>query len=454
MKPEELDILIERHLGGDLDVAEQKLLAEALEEDWAIERFVDRMTLAADLHQRASIGIYPSRSVASASTRSSSSRLWQLALVAFSVAATLLVAFVFRKSSAPQPIAVLVSSDHASWEGSLPTVPGSELHQGFLELRTGVATIRFRSGAEMILEAPAHLVLESPMKASLLNGAATVEVPDSAKGFIVQTPEGEVVDLGTAFAVSVDPEKQSSLFEVLSGEIEIRPNDHTATKRLTETEVATLDASGVSRQLDLLEMQRSPDLAEPTVRLKTNGRELTIIRDAQYRNSLEPDVMMVKTSQVSAHFDRRAFFGFDLSQVDLDGGEGFPDAKIILNLAPSRHGTATLLPETSLFSIYGVTMNNAERVFALKDPQWGDIPDTTKAELIDSFQVSRGQQTGVVEIASQSLVNFLNDHQNEIACFLVVRESGEKGQQGLVHAFANSLHAEISGPSLEITLVR
>lgn len=67
--------------------------------------------------------------------------------------------------------------DDASWESSLPTEPGSELTGGYLKLTSGIATVRFLSGAESILEAPANLVLKTPMYAMLTSGAARVEVP-------------------------------------------------------------------------------------------------------------------------------------------------------------------------------------------------------------------------------------------------------------------------------------
>ncbi|MEM1296067.1 MAG: iron dicitrate transport regulator FecR, partial [Verrucomicrobiota bacterium] len=55
----------------------------------------------------------------------------------------------------PEIIAELVSAEDAFWESSLPTEPGSKLTKGYFKLKEGIATIRFRSGAEMMVEAPA-----------------------------------------------------------------------------------------------------------------------------------------------------------------------------------------------------------------------------------------------------------------------------------------------------------
>ena len=82
-------------------------------------------------------------------------------------------------------IATIQSCEDAAWESDLPTTPGSELLR-FLKLRTGLASIQFRSGANLILEGPAEVNLISPMKTHLVSGMAIVEVPESAIGFVLK----------------------------------------------------------------------------------------------------------------------------------------------------------------------------------------------------------------------------------------------------------------------------
>ena len=112
--------------------------------------------------------------------------------------------------SAPRVVATIKATENASWESTLPTAPGSELIPGEMTLTSGLATIQFRSGAEMTLEAPAQLSLETAMRARLHSGAAVMEVPESATGFILETPDGKVIDHGTSFAVNVDEARQRS----------------------------------------------------------------------------------------------------------------------------------------------------------------------------------------------------------------------------------------------------
>ena len=72
-----------------------------------------------------------------------------------------------------------------------------------LRLAEGLATLKFDSGAEVTLEAPATLVLLDSMKCKLASGTAVSDIPESALGFRIKTPSADVVDYGTRFAVSV-----------------------------------------------------------------------------------------------------------------------------------------------------------------------------------------------------------------------------------------------------------
>ena len=120
-----------------------------------------------------------------------------VAWIAAAAAVVLLATLTWTQLSRPAVIATLVSGEDASWESSLPTAPGSELVAGYLKLNTGIATIQFKSGAKVVLEAPAHLVLETPMRGRLLAGSAVIDVPKSAIGFIIDAPGGYAVDHGT-----------------------------------------------------------------------------------------------------------------------------------------------------------------------------------------------------------------------------------------------------------------
>jgi len=118
---------------------------------------------------------------------------------------------------APEPVATLVRAQGARWDrgGVLPE--GSRLLQGRLRLLEGAAAIQFDSGAVMLLSGSADLDLETRGRALLRSGKVTVEASE-AYGFTVRTPAGEVVDLGTEFAVAVEATGATEV-HVLQGEV-------------------------------------------------------------------------------------------------------------------------------------------------------------------------------------------------------------------------------------------
>ena len=167
-----------------------------------------------------------------------------MAWIAAAAAVVLLAALTWTQLSQPRVVAELVTSEDAAWESSLPTAPGSNLTPGHMKLTSGIATIRFRSGAEMMLEAPAELSIKSPMLAKLDSGAAVMNVPESAIGFVLETPDGRVVDHGTSFAVNVGG--QESKFEVIEGEISVHLDSTGESVRLVDQQAASITGDALS----------------------------------------------------------------------------------------------------------------------------------------------------------------------------------------------------------------
>jgi len=96
-------------------------------------------------------------------------------------------------SGAVERLAEIVGTSDARWgDSSLPTAVGSVLGRGRLKIDRGLVVLRFRSGAEVTLEAPAELQIESRLSGRLLSGTALLQVPESAHGFTLHTPTGPV----------------------------------------------------------------------------------------------------------------------------------------------------------------------------------------------------------------------------------------------------------------------
>ncbi|NNE92049.1 MAG: hypothetical protein HKN23_10415 [Verrucomicrobiales bacterium] len=102
-------------------------------------------------------------------------------------------------------------------------------------LNSGVAEITFNSGARVFLEGPARLSMEHANRGFLESGRLTANVPAGASGFVINTPQLNVVDIGTRFGVSVDSRSGETEVHVMQGVVEAsRASGNSVPVRLTE----------------------------------------------------------------------------------------------------------------------------------------------------------------------------------------------------------------------------
>jgi hypothetical protein len=90
-------------------------------------------------------------------------------------------------------------------------------------LLEGVVVVEFRKGARVTVEGPANLEFLSDNSGFLQSGKLTAVIPDSAIGFEILTPSGRLIDHGTEFGVSVDPNGDTET-HVFKGEVELIAN--------------------------------------------------------------------------------------------------------------------------------------------------------------------------------------------------------------------------------------
>lgn len=126
--------------------------------------------------------------------------------------------------------AVITSLQGASGRfGGETLSPGLRLTDGMVELDSGIAEIIFDTGAEVTLEGPARLRLESDGMSRLDAGKASAYVPEQARGFVIHTPTSYIRDLGTAFSLEVSDGAGTEL-QVLEGEVEVSATGRRASK--------------------------------------------------------------------------------------------------------------------------------------------------------------------------------------------------------------------------------
>jgi hypothetical protein len=139
------------------------------------------------------------------------------------------------------PVAELTRTFEAAWDAnstsldSLRGVSASEKHAVALaagqqlQLISGLAEVRFRSGARIVLEGPAAFEIGADNSGRLRVGKLVAQVPHQAAGFEIQTPAARVIDRGTEFAIVVeqpagnDPNALATEVHVLAGHVEVAP---------------------------------------------------------------------------------------------------------------------------------------------------------------------------------------------------------------------------------------
>jgi hypothetical protein len=332
-------------------------------------------------------------------------------------------------------IATIQSCEDAAWESDLPTTPGSELTSGTLKLCTGLASIRLRSGANLILEGPAEVELITPMKSRLVSGMAIVEVPESAIGFVLETPDGYAIDYGTRFAVVVDPVKNLSSFEVIDGEIGVHHPVSGSEVRLVDNQTISIE-QGIVSSLKDGEGEKKISASEVIKRVFAGRNSTSIIRNDQRDLYLADDVLLVKSSGILPSFDRRALLEFDISGVD---PFEYNKIRLCLNLVPAN-GLRSHLPEENIFAVYGIKQAWAAGLL------WSEAPQIEEAEKLGTFSIPRSKQFGNYGIQTDALKKFVQSGHSKL---LIVRETFETRGSGMIHAFANHNHPHYAPPVLE-----
>ena len=448
MNKEEFLRLATLYLEDAIDEDELKLLGRELDgSPERVQQFNDLRLLAGLIHEHGQNSEEFKNRLAENGGSPSRNRAvlrWIFPAVLACLPASILMAIVFVPRDFKQPsIATLTSSENAAWESSLPTAEGSKLGTGTLRLKSGIASIRFNSGAVVTLEAPALLELLDPMRGRLLSGKATIDVPEPAIGFVMETPDSFAVDHGTQFSVSVNAETKRSNFNVIDGEISVHVTSTGKKALLSGLGRSATVSEGLLVTIDSPQPSLDSEPSPNVVRIGTGGREGTAIRNDR-REYIRPKFLTVNNT-FNKPWERRSFFSFDLAGVDVDGAEF---ASLRLNLVSFPYGFFSCLPTLNQYAIYGMT--NPEKADWEIQSNWEDSPGPEDGQLLGKFEIARSQQQGAYGIANEKLLTFLRQNKQAKVTFIVVRES-EPIRHGDVpcHAFAGQSHSEANGPKLE-----
>lgn len=360
--------------------------------------------------------------------------------------------------------ATLIEAGNCSWAGSeLPTLDGSRLGAGLLDLREGIARVRFDNGAEMSLEAPVRIRLEDALNVAVEFGAVMLDVPESAIGFTVTTPQGRVVDYGTRFGVTASPNGQAHVV-LFEGEVEVEPLEGeprrlvgSASHHFGSTEFA----AAVSAEPDRGDSPQAIDGLPGWTSITTDtgsGRDAFVRRPRLGQVDHDRQSMiLVKHTTVNPTDERKGYLAFDLSTIDL---AGVIEAELRLQQVPSSLGHASVVPD-SRFAVYAVTDPQVAADWTESALAWDQAPanlsderdpDPAATALLGTFEIGRGQSHKRIRLAAPELAALLRGWTEDEITLIIVRETDELDRAGLVHAFASRRHPHAAPPELRLRL--
>lgn len=266
MTPEEKKELLARALAGDATPAEVARLAAACQEDLDLlaelsrHTVMDRLLASAHLYpdgeaftREVALRLHELHAKPAPFVREVSWRLrWQRWLpqpgwaLAGAIAMLALI-FGWRFTIANLPVAYVERTEAVNWPpGQMQLSAGQGLPRGHIRIATGYLELRMESGVTLILEGPAEIELQQRNRCFLQQGRAVARVPKAARGFVLDSPRGHLVDLGTEFGVSVDRSGDMEV-HVLKGLVEASAPGQKEPLRLHETEAARFDAGTTER---------------------------------------------------------------------------------------------------------------------------------------------------------------------------------------------------------------
>ncbi|MDC2887676.1 FecR family protein [Psychrosphaera algicola] len=98
---------------------------------------------------------------------------------------------------------------------------GDSVKPGQLHLSEGFLELEFYRGAQLKISGPAAINIINEERVELISGKVMTDVPKVAIGFTIDTPNSEIIDLGTEIGVEVTKDGLSQV-HVFEGLVEVR----------------------------------------------------------------------------------------------------------------------------------------------------------------------------------------------------------------------------------------
>lgn len=388
------------------------------------------------------------------------SRVFRSLLLAAGIlmALGLMIFLGLNKTSSGQEhiFARITQSNFARWgDCTVPTALSASLSSGTLHLLEGLVTLEFSSGAEMILEGPVELDLIDAMNIRLKSGIAVTEIPESAKGFTILTPTSKAIDHGTRFLTQVFDGGESTLVNVLEGEVEVvhesKGAHHIFGGEMIKTTRKDLTQDNFVDEIGLISKIENP---QPSLKISTlqgrgdDGTAYKMNSDFHYN----PELIMIKNSD--SDFHRKGYMKFDLKAL---AGKPFKAVSLELSMVHSHHGSLALSQPIARFSVHAITDDTLDQwqggLMNWKKAPANQVANNrlvqTSSIRLGEFELSRGQVSGKVSFSSEELKQVIQKDKNQLLTLVIVHESpGDQVGSNYVYAIASRNHSSVLAPTL------
>ena len=254
-----------------------------------------------------------------------------------------------RQTFAPRlpGVATVLRSTGVRWSPhTTPLKEMSRLSPGqTLSFLEGEVEIAFDRTVHMVVRGPARLEIRSALDVYSDYGTFSARVGELGKGFVLETPSGRIVDLGTEFGVAIDRGGKTEV-AVFRGAVDLTYGDRLSplkpslARTLIQGQAVSLDIDGSMDLLMSIDNERFPPLSPPAPRTTSRSRIFGNISDN--RSGLDVTFYQIVPNglyeDVPAYVDRRhEWNGIDKSGIPapLVGADyimPFNDDKYIRNL--------------------------------------------------------------------------------------------------------------------------
>jgi len=144
-----------------------------------------------------------------------------------------------------------------------------------VEMQDGLIEFAFHeTGVHVLATAPLKIRIDSARRVFLHEGEVKLHVPPQGTGFVVETVDRQITDLGTSFVITA--RKKESKILVLDGQIAVSGRDGESDRLMNEGELASFDPSG-AMNLHSRRPSGVPELTLPAMQLNPDSLPGTLL---------------------------------------------------------------------------------------------------------------------------------------------------------------------------------